>query len=104
MTDLSCKAENCCYNKEECCTKGDIHVGGKNACDCSETNCDSFADKCKTEFASSLCPEPGTTKVSCEAVNCMYNTDAACTAPHVNIQGRNAGYPKETTCSTFREK
>ena len=31
MAELQCTVENCSYNKETYCCKGDIMVGGKHA-------------------------------------------------------------------------
>lgn len=104
MTDLKCKAENCSFNDHEVCKKGDIHVSGKHACDCSETNCASFTEDRAYEFAESLCPEPGKIAIDCEVENCTYNQTRKCSASHVDIQGKNAAVPSETTCMTFREK
>ena len=33
MADLKCAVENCSYYKDCLCSKGDIMVGGKHACD-----------------------------------------------------------------------
>jgi len=32
MADLKCAVENCCYNEQHLCCKGDICVGGEKAC------------------------------------------------------------------------
>ena len=40
MADLKCVVENCTYNKDCLCSKGDIMVGGKHACDCDGTCCE----------------------------------------------------------------
>ena len=63
MAQLDCSVDNCIYNKEECCCKGDIMVGGKHAdkkddtscehvdikgcgaCDCRETACATFKER-----------------------------------------------------------
>ena len=44
MADLKCVAENCAYNKECLCTKGDIMVGGKHAKEIEDTCCESFIE------------------------------------------------------------
>ena len=44
MADLNCSVDNCVYNKNEYCCKGDIMVGGKHACTQKETCCESFSD------------------------------------------------------------
>ena len=31
MAELKCVVENCTYNNDKCCCKGDIMVGGKEA-------------------------------------------------------------------------
>ncbi len=45
MADLKCGVENCTYNKDRLCSKGDIMVGGRHACDCEDTCCESFAER-----------------------------------------------------------
>lgn len=41
-TEVSCKAENCTYNKNEKCSASDIGVAGSNACCQGETECGTF--------------------------------------------------------------
>ena len=42
MADLKCAVENCTYNEQHLCCKGDIMVGGQHACSCDGTCCESF--------------------------------------------------------------
>ena len=44
MADLRCSVENCGYNKDMLCSKGDINVGGKGACVPDDTCCESFRE------------------------------------------------------------
>ena len=37
MADLKCVVESCTYNKDCLCSKGDIMVAGKHACNCDDT-------------------------------------------------------------------
>lgn len=54
MVTLKCDVRTCTYNKENCCCKGDISVGGKSACDCSQTCCDSFKEAKGDQYLSAL--------------------------------------------------
>ncbi len=42
---IACDACNCTYNSKCHCTASGIKVGGKTACRCDETCCDTFKDK-----------------------------------------------------------
>lgn len=104
MAQLDCTVKNCVYNKEECCCKGDIMVGGKHAKDQEETCCESFAEKKGDSYTSAMEHPSRTISIDCEAANCMYNSNYKCHAEHVDIKGCGACDCKETTCQTFREK
>ena len=106
MADLKCAVENCTYNKEHLCSKGDIMVGGKHACDCKETCCESFRQEgvVSNAFKSSVAHPHKTISIDCEAVKCIYNSNYKCVAEHVDIAGCGAGDCKETSCATFQEK
>ncbi len=106
MADLRCGVENCSYNKEKLCCKGDIMVGGKHACECEETCCESFLQKRETtdSFKSSVAHPSKTISIDCEAVKCMYNANYKCMAEHVDIAGCGASDCRETSCATFEEK
>ena len=45
MAELKCGVENCCYNEECCCCKGDIMVGGQHADTSRDTCCESFSQR-----------------------------------------------------------
>lgn len=105
MADLKCKVENCCYNKSDCCCKGDIMVGGTNAGNSEETCCESFRDNKRDSFSNSLNDHPSKTiSIDCEAAKCVYNSNYKCHADHVDIKGCGAGNCRETACATFKER
>ena len=106
MADLKCVVENCTYNKDCLCSKGDIMVGGKHACDCDGTCCESFAQKRegRESFSDSLAHPSQTISIDCEAVKCIYNSNYKCVADHVDIKGCGACDCRETACATFTEK
>ena len=56
MAELKCGVQNCTYNENCLCSKGDIMVGGKHACDCDDTCCESFIQEREGEdsFKSSV--------------------------------------------------
>ena len=106
MAELKCGVENCTYNKEHYCSKGDIMVGGKHAHKEEETCCESFAQRRgETNAYTSSLSHPGKIiSIDCEAVKCVYNSNYKCVAEHVDITGNGAGDSRETACATFTEK
>lgn len=106
MAELQCRVENCTYNKETFCCKGDIMVGGKHACCTDDTCCESFAQRRegRDAYTSSLEHPSKIISIDCDAVKCMYNNNYKCAAEHVDIKGCGACDCRETSCATFREK
>ena len=106
MADLKCAVENCTYNEQCLCSKGDIMVGGKHACCCDDTCCESFAERREgyDSFRNSTCHPTNTISIDCEATNCVHNSDYKCTADHVDIKGCGACDCGQTACGTFVEK
>lgn len=105
MTDLKCTVENCVYNKEKLCSKGDIMVGGKHACCDNETCCESFLPRkgSSNSYSNCTCHPTSNISIDCEAAKCTYNDNYKCTAEHVDIQGCGACDCRETLCATFKE-
>ena len=103
MAELKCGVNTCCYNKEQCCCKGDILVGGRHADRKDETCCESFADRRRDSYTSALDHACKTISIDCEAAKCIYNSNYKCKADHVDIKGNNACGSGETACGTFRE-
>ena len=105
MADLKCTVDNCVYNSQHLCSKGDIMVGGKHACKVEETCCESFDQRREghDSFKNSTCHPTKTISIDCEAVKCMYNANYKCTADHVDIKGCGACGCRETACATFKE-
>lgn len=106
MADLKCSVENCTYNAEHLCSKGDILVGGRHACSCDETCCESFAQRREgSDSFQNTTRQPGKmTSIDCEAAKCVYNSDYKCTAGHVDISGCGACDCQGTACATFTDK
>ena len=106
MAELKCAAENCAYNEQNLCSKGDIMVGGRQACESEETCCESFLQgrEGRDVFKSALNHPSKVISIDCEAVKCVYNSNYKCVADHVDITGKGADKSKETNCATFVEK
>ncbi|MCM1046490.1 MAG: DUF1540 domain-containing protein [Candidatus Gastranaerophilales bacterium] len=106
MAELKCAVENCSYNQDCLCCKGDIMVGGKHACNCEGTCCESFARQREgmDAFTSSISHPSKTISIDCEAVQCIYNSNYKCMADHVDIKGCGACDCEETACATFTER
>lgn len=45
MAELKCGVNNCTYNNDRCCCKGDIMVGGKSAQQEDDTCCDALKQR-----------------------------------------------------------
>ena len=75
MAQLTCGVITCGYNKEKCCCKGDIMVGGNYAEEDKETCCDSFRPQGPDCYASSFDHPCQTISIDCEATNCKYNSN-----------------------------
>jgi hypothetical protein len=104
MSELTCKVSSCSYNKDTACSKDDITVGGRNACESDGTCCESFHQR-GTEASSSTDSNPShSTSIDCEAVKCQHNTANHCDSEHVDINGKNACTCGETVCATFAER
>jgi len=104
MAELKCGVENCTYNKEHLCSKGDIMVGGKHADNSDATCCESFMERRDGAMTSSLEHASKTISIDCEAVKCVYNSNYKCVADHVDITGCGADSCRETSCATFAER
>ncbi len=106
MADLKCTVTNCTYNDDYLCCKGDICVGGKQACKVEDTCCESFAREREgmDAFTSSLSHPSPTISIDCEAVKCVHNSNYKCVADHVDIKGCGACDCGETACATFKDK
>ena len=104
MAELKCGVENCTYNKEHLCSKGDIMVGGKHADSSDGTCCESFMERRDGAFTSAIEHPSKTISIDCEAVKCVYNSNYKCVADHVDITGCGADSCRETSCATFVER
>lgn len=104
MAELCCSVENCTYNNQCYCCKGDICVGGERAHKDEDTCCESFVQRREGSYTSSLEHPSRIISIDCEAADCAYNEDYKCTAEHVDIKGCGACDCRETACGTFRER
>lgn len=101
---LNCQSYDCIHNDNggKCFAKI-IAVKGRNAKATDSTTCDSYVpakDWSSFEFANDFMEAdilPSNTKnITCDARNCMYNFDTACTATSVIIDDQDA------SCETFK--
>lgn len=73
MAELRCSVENCTYNCDRCCCKGDIMVEGRHACRKDDTCCGSFKDRSDMgAFTSAISHPSRTISIDCEADKCIY--------------------------------
>lgn len=104
MTRLDCCVRGCSYQKDNRCTRGDIHVQGSSADQTSDTNCGSFAEKRTYGTSNSNYTAPDHAEISCEAKKCVFNESGMCGAEHIGITGSNADTSSETECASFRSR
>lgn len=106
MTHLQCDVTNCGNNKHFYCCRPDIQVSGPEACVKSQTHCSNFVDAQEAGAARDSVDHSQPNEsldIHCEAHNCTFNNNRACTAKHVDISTTsvNDGQVK-TLCSTFQ--
>ncbi len=105
MTQLKCNVIHCSSNKDNCCCRPDIHVGGSDAKDRCDTCCDSFTSIPEGTTNDIGYAQPNSSMpVACDATNCVYNRDHRCEATAIDIQGAGAKVVDQTKCATFRCK
>lgn len=109
MTGLHCDVTKCGNNKESCCCRPDIMVGGPRASASSQTYCANFIDGEENggvprDAVDHEDPNPRL-NVHCEVTKCTYNEDRACSADHIDIRTAmvNRGQVK-TECATFENR
>lgn len=101
MSKLQCTAQNCMYNKEKNCCRGEILVEGREATDISETCCGSFHERtcgCSNDMQTAR----QEVEIRCEAKDCRHNSFGQCKASSVGISGTHACHCEETECTAFR--
>ena len=74
-----------------------------SACQCGETCCSDYEHQ--KPGATNMCHLPkDSLSISCEATNCIYNTNKKCDADHVDISGIKAVTEDDTVCTTFQAR
>lgn len=100
MPSLSCNAQNCVHNKNNCCCISNIKIGGKNAKIEENTFCENFVESIGgMNLNESTC---NYLSIDCMAESCVYNSERICNAERVDIGGVNASNSKDTECATFK--
>lgn len=103
MTDLKCCVKNCASYENNMCCKNNIKVDGKTASKSEDTFCSSFIDKDCIDCAKNSTAKPrSSTDISCDATNCIYNSDMRCMAENVSVEKSKNTSHGETECATFR--
>ena len=103
MGNLNCNAASCMHNCDNQCCLNSICVEGSLACQCGETCCSDYEHQ--KPGATNMCHLPkDSLSISCEATNCIYNTNKKCDADHVDISGIKAVTEDDTDCTTFQAR
>lgn len=102
MTQLNCSVIHCMSNRDGCCCRPEIQVGGANATELQQTCCESF--RSTREGATNAMDYSHVNKtmpIRCEATNCIYNKDYRCDAKKIQVSGQSAEKMDQTCCETF---
>ena len=103
MGNLNCNAASCMHNCDNQCCLNSICVEGSSACQCGETCCSDYEHQ--KPGATNMCHLPkDSLSISCEATNCIYNTNKKCDTDHVDISGIKAVTEDDTVCTTFQAR
>jgi hypothetical protein len=101
MAHIRCTVTNCYYNERAGCTAPALNVDGRKAFESRSTCCDTFIEQ-KPGIKSSVGDPYKDMEVKCSAVQCVYNKREKCDATDILVNGKNAEFPEETCCSTFK--
>lgn len=105
MTQLKCDVIHCMSNRDNCCCRPDIQIGGSDATQQQQTCCESF--QCTHGSASNMSDAQDYSHVNasmpvhCEATNCVYNSHCECDAKAIQVSGQAAEQMDQTLCATF---
>ncbi len=105
MPILECGVKTCTHNADNKCCLDSIKIEGRNANTTDGTLCSSFKLRRDGAMSNKIETVPSeTSKILCEAVQCMYNEDCMCHAKGIDVCGKNACVSGETECATFQCK
>ena len=105
MSKIVCCASSCLFTRNNNCHKNEIAVNGKGAHSSLGTFCESFYirgfEAFNQEFAYI---DISNTNIYCDAIKCLHNNTGFCLAQIVDIDGKEAKKPKETSCSSYIDR
>lgn len=114
MTNVSCSACNCAYNKNDCCYKSKINVEGLFSRSKLGTFCETFKTPKERRIyemelgsdmqSTNLEPYEIKTDVMCSANYCVHNKNNRCVNSTINVGPKAARYRSETECASFKLK
>jgi hypothetical protein len=114
MTNISCSAKNCAYNKNMACYKGRINVEGLFSRSKLGTFCESFKTPRERQLfemelgsdmqSDSLEAFETKTDVTCSANYCVFNKNNKCSAQSIKVGMEEARFRSETECDSFKLK
>ena len=114
MTNISCTATNCAYNKNTTCYKGKINVEGLFSRSKLGTFCESFKTPKERQLfemelgsdmqSDNLEPFETKTAISCSANYCVFNKANKCVAESIKVGMEGARFRSETECDSFKLK
>jgi len=102
MPELKCTVQTCLHNQEFLCDLDGIEVGGSEATTHRQTYCDSFQERKGEGYSSVAGTASDTSRINCQATDCMYNEQHDCHAGKISVEGSNASHSESTECATFQ--
>jgi hypothetical protein len=112
MSNISCSASNCAYNKNNTCSKLKVEIEGMFSRSRLGTFCQSFSTPKEIQlsgidFESKIQNEKTESYniiVSCTSNKCLYYKDGFCSAEIIEVGMPEARFRSETQCDSFKLK
>ncbi|MBQ1274267.1 MAG: DUF1540 domain-containing protein [Cellulosilyticum sp.] len=106
MPSISCSVVSCSYNKDHSCNAHVIQVGGKGACECSQTCCGTYLDCANYSDLAQYTDNRETVEaILCRVDTCAYYGNDRCMLDSIQIGAtERVNVYTETECQSFEKK
>lgn len=104
MSNITCSANNCVYNKGLKCHKRNINVVGIRAHKPQSTECINFTQGNSDHYSVEIADfnnSNASTRVSCTATSCTHNKRYLCGKKDLLVEGTNARKTEDTFCDSY---
>ena len=112
MSNISCSATNCAYNKNNTCSKLKVEIEGMLSRSKLGTFCQSFSTSKEIQLSAidfeaksqNEKKESNEIIVSCTSNKCLYYENGFCCAETIQVGFPEARFSSETQCDSFKLK